>query len=186
MTFLYSTCHTEVSRLAKRLCFVFWGFTHPNGKPKNCKIGANLMTTGNKGSRWRKFALPNWKGCFSNKNRSDPTRVSFLPLTMSEIFNRFSLHAAKFSSQVWLCLAVIWLVVLGCSIASIRAQSFSVRQQRFWLFVVICVPLFGVLAYLPFSFRREQLLQLFFIRQQKDRSKKAITVPVRNEGGRVA
>jgi hypothetical protein len=105
---------------------------------------------------------------------------------MSEIFSRFSLHAAKFSGQVWVCLAVIWLVVLGCSLASIRAQAFSVRQQRFWQLVVICVPVFGVLAYLPFSFRREQLLQLFFIRQQKDRSKKAIAAPARSEGGRVA
>jgi hypothetical protein len=104
---------------------------------------------------------------------------------MSEIFNRFSLHTAKFSGQVWLCLAVIWLVVLSCTVTSIYAQSFSLRQQRFWLSVVILVPVFGVLAYLPFSFRREQLLQLFFIRQ-KDRPKKAPNSPVRSEGGRVS
>jgi hypothetical protein len=104
---------------------------------------------------------------------------------MSEILNRFSLHAAKFGTQVWLCLAVIWLVVLGCTITSILAQSFSPRQQRFWMAVVIGIPLFGVLAYLPFSFRREQLAQLFFIRQ-KDRPKKPAASPNRSAGGRVA
>lgn len=102
---------------------------------------------------------------------------------MSDIFNRFSLHTAKFSGQVWLCLAVIWLVVLGCAVSSIYAQPFSPRQQKFWISMVIFIPLLGVLAYLPFSFRREQLAQLFFIRAQRDRNSKPAAASTRFTGG---
>lgn len=105
---------------------------------------------------------------------------------MSDIFSRFSLHAAKFNGQVWICLALIWLVVLGCAITSIHAQPFSSRQQKFWISAVVCIPLLGVLAYLPFSFRREQLAQLFFLRQQRDRSGKPAATASRFTGGRRA
>ena len=105
-------------------------------------------------------------------------------ISMSDIFSRFSLHAAKFNGQVWLCLAVIWLVVLGCAITSIYAQPFSARQQKFWISAVVFIPLLGVLAYLPFSFRREQLAQLFFIRLQRDRNIKHASKSNRFTGGR--
>ena len=103
---------------------------------------------------------------------------------MSDIFSRFSLHAAKFSGQVWLCLAFIWLVVAGCAITSIQAQPFSARQRKFWISAVVFIPLLGVLAYLPFSFRREQLAQLFFIRLQRDRNSKHAPKSERLAGGR--
>lgn len=105
---------------------------------------------------------------------------------MSELFNRFSLHAAKFNDQVWICLAIIWLVVLACALTSIYAQPFSARQQKFWVTTVVLIPLLGVLAYLPFSFRREQLAQLFFIRLQRDRPKKGASASTRSAGGRSA
>ncbi len=103
---------------------------------------------------------------------------------MSDIFSRFNLHAAKFNGQVWLCLAAIWLVVLGCAITSIYTQPFSSRQRKLWLSTVVCIPLLGVLAYLPFSFRREHLAQLFFIRLQRDRNSKHATMSGRSTGGR--
>ena len=105
---------------------------------------------------------------------------------MSEIFNRFSLHAAKFNGQVWLCLGVIWLIVLACTVTSIYAQPFSARQQKFWISAAIFIPVFGVLAYLPFSFRREHLAQLFFIRLQKERPKKSTATLDRSQRGRGA
>lgn len=104
---------------------------------------------------------------------------------MSELFNRFSLHTAKFNGQVWTCLAIIWLILLACTLTSIYAQPFSARQRKFWVAIVVLVPLLGVLAYLPFSFRREQLAQLFFIRMQRDRPKKEASANTR-AGGRTA
>jgi len=102
---------------------------------------------------------------------------------MSELAYQFSLHAAKFTGQVWVCLGVIWLVVLACAFTSIQAQPFSARQQKFWISVVVFVPILGVLAYLPFSFQREHLAQLFFIRLKQDRPKKAASTATGSGGG---
>ena len=102
---------------------------------------------------------------------------------MSEILNRFSFHAAKFNGQVWTCLGLIWLLVLACTLTSIYAQPFSARQRKFWIVTVIFVPLLGVLAYLPSSFRREHLAQLFFMRSQRDRHHKHAAAPSRFTGG---
>lgn len=88
---------------------------------------------------------------------------------MRQILNRFDLHAAKFDSQVFVCLLILWAVVLVCAIISINSQRFSARQRRFWILTVTTVPLFGVLAYLPFSIRREDLPQIVLMRFQKDR-----------------
>ncbi len=88
---------------------------------------------------------------------------------MSEILNRFSLDAAKFNGQIFACLAIIWAAIVGMSILSINSQRLSERQRRFWIALVVCVPLFGVLAYLPFSVRREDLPQMFLMKFQKNR-----------------
>ena len=103
---------------------------------------------------------------------------------MSEIFSRFSLHAAKFHGQVWICLGAIWLVVLFCTIASIHAQPFSSRQRKFWILVVCLAPVAGALAYLPFSCRWDYLAQLFFIRLQGKRQKNSGSNSGSFDGGR--
>jgi hypothetical protein len=88
---------------------------------------------------------------------------------MSELLNRFSLEAAKFNGQVFLCLLAIWAAMVYCAIVSINSQAFSERQRRAWLFAVIGIPLLGMLAYLPFSVRREDLPQIFLLKLNKDR-----------------
>lgn len=92
--------------------------------------------------------------------------------TMSEILNRFSLEAAKFNAQIFLSLLLTWIVVVACAVVSIRSQSFSERQRRLWMWIIICVPLLGLLAYLPFSVRREDLPQVFLMKIHKDRTMK--------------
>jgi uncharacterized membrane protein YhaH (DUF805 family) len=88
---------------------------------------------------------------------------------MSEILNRFSLEAAKFNGQVFLCLFLIWIALVACAIISINSQKFSDRQHRSWILVIVFVPLFGLLAYLPFSIRREDLPQVFLMKIHRDR-----------------
>ncbi len=89
---------------------------------------------------------------------------------MSELLHRFSLQSAKFSPQVIIAALLIWLTVLVCAVTSIMGQPFSKRQRMFWLAVVVFVPLIGVLAYLPFSFRKEELPHAFLMK--KDRPKR--------------
>lgn len=93
---------------------------------------------------------------------------------MSEIFNRFSLEAAKFNGQVFLCLFLIWAAMATCALFSLQSQGFSVQQRRLWTWIILGVPLFGLLAYLPFSVRREDLPQVFLVKSNKDRTLKKL------------
>jgi hypothetical protein len=93
---------------------------------------------------------------------------------MSEILNRFSLEAAKFNSQVFFSLLLLWLALVYCAMISINSQGFSERQRRLWIWIVVCVPLLGLLAYLPFSVRREDLPQVFLMKIHKDRALKKV------------
>jgi len=93
---------------------------------------------------------------------------------MSEILNRFSLEAAKFNSQVFLSLLLIWIAMVYCATISVNSQGFSERQRRLWIWIIVCVPLLGLLAYLPFSIRREDLPQVFLMKIHKDRAAKRL------------
>ena len=103
---------------------------------------------------------------------------------MKQLFNRFEFSAAKFSGLVWLCLGIIWLLVLWCTIASIRSKPFSARQRKFWILTVCLAPVVGTLAYLPFSCRWDYLAQLFFIRVQRKPKKNSDAESGPSDGGR--
>lgn len=111
-----------------------------------------------------------WGAIFEIKSSHKPYLDGLNPCekSMSEIFSRFSLHAAKFHGQVWLCLGAIWLIVLFCTIASINGQPFSTRQRKLWTLIVCLVPVAGALAYLPFSCRWEDFSQLFLFRSKRN------------------
>jgi len=92
---------------------------------------------------------------------------------MSELLNRFHFQEASLTLQVWLAAAVIWLAVIICTITSILGQPFSARQRLMWTCIVAGIPVFGLLAYLPFSIRRDDLPTAFLMRgQSKPRDKR--------------
>jgi len=86
---------------------------------------------------------------------------------MQTLLHKFSLQSAQFTSEVTAATLIIWLMVLACVVTSILAQPFTDRQRRFWIALVVLVPIVGLLAYLPFSFRREDLPQLFLMKREK-------------------
>jgi hypothetical protein len=88
---------------------------------------------------------------------------------MKTLLNKFSLQSANFSSEVVVFLLIVWLIVIGCTVTSIYAQPFTERQRRFWIGIVALVPIVGLLAYLPFSFRREDLPQLFLMKRGRNK-----------------
>jgi hypothetical protein len=100
---------------------------------------------------------------------------------MSEFLNRFTFQLTKLTTQVWAAAIAIWLAVLICAIASIRNQPFSRRQRLVWYVLVTVIPIFGLLAYLPFSIRRDELPTAFLGRvSSKDRkrsSQRQLSVP---------
>jgi hypothetical protein len=70
---------------------------------------------------------------------------------MKDSLSRFSLEAVKFNSQMFICLVAIWLIVVGTAISSIYSQPLTKKQRMFWVLMVVCLPVAGVLIYLPFS-----------------------------------
>lgn len=86
-------------------------------------------------------------------------RFRTLPL-VSNLLNRFSLHA-NWSNLDEIALLFIWVCVVACVISSILSQPFGQGQRVFWIILVIVLPVFGILAYLPFAFRKENLPHVF-------------------------
>lgn len=80
---------------------------------------------------------------------------------ISKLLNRFDFFNAHWDPRAGVFLAGIWLVILACAISSIRTQGFSAAQQRFWIIVVIVFPIVGLLAYLPFSIKKDDLPHYF-------------------------
>jgi hypothetical protein len=91
---------------------------------------------------------------------------------VTHILNHFSLQAAKWNGSVLIALILIWTGVLACVLSSILAQPFDRKQQVFWIAVVVLLPFLGVLSYLPFSFRKEELPHIFLRKKKRPRKSK--------------
>jgi MFS-type transporter involved in bile tolerance (Atg22 family) len=91
---------------------------------------------------------------------------------MSHLLNRFSFQAAKWNSWIILVLIFIWVCVLACVIGSILAQPFDRKQRIFWIAIVILLPFLGILSYLPFAFRKEELPLMFMRKSKRHRKRK--------------
>lgn len=91
---------------------------------------------------------------------------------MSSLLARFSIDPSKMDARTELTILAIWLVVVACTVSSILARQprFDNRQRWFWILLVVCVPVFGLLAYLPFSIRREGYSFLRKSKEDKHRS----------------
>jgi hypothetical protein len=91
---------------------------------------------------------------------------------MSELLSRFTFQESKLTGQIWVVAAFIWGAILCCTVSSILAQPFNKKQRFFWICLVVGVPILGLLAYLPFSIRRDELPTAFLIRgSAKDKKK---------------
>ena len=80
---------------------------------------------------------------------------------LTKILVRFDFENAHWDPRVAACLIAIWVVIMLCAISSIRSQAFGDGREQFWTAIVIFVPIIGVLAYLPFSIKRDDLPHYF-------------------------
>ena len=85
-----------------------------------------------------------------------------------KLLYRFDLDTAHWDTRVAICLAAIWLLIVVCAISSIRSQGLSPGQQRLWIGVVTLLPVVGLLAYLPFAVKQDDMPHYFRFRP-KDR-----------------
>jgi len=91
---------------------------------------------------------------------------------MTHLLNRFSFQAGNWNGLVSAVLFLIWLAVVGCVVSSILVQPFDRKQRIFWIAVVVLLPPVGILAYLPFAFRKEDLPHIF-LRHKKKKTRKS-------------
>jgi len=68
---------------------------------------------------------------------------------------------------VLLGLLAVWLIIIACVISSILHQPFTKKQRFFWIVFVVCVPMVGILAFLPFSFNKEEIPDIFLMKHKK-------------------
>lgn len=67
----------------------------------------------------------------------------------------------------WIFVALVWLAVVACTLSSIRSRPFRRRAKIVWSLVVVLLPLFGLLAYLPFSLNEELFPYIGFWRKPR-------------------
>jgi len=84
---------------------------------------------------------------------------------LETLFSRFDFSAPNQNWQALAAALVIWVAVLLCTLASIRSRDLPAADRRFWSLIVTLVPLLGVLAYLPFSLRRDSVPFIPLLRQ---------------------
>ena len=89
---------------------------------------------------------------------------------MSTLLSRFSFDPSKIDAKIMAIVFVIWLVVLACGVGSVisHGPSFNRKQRMFWILLMVCLPVLGVLIYLPFSVKREGFT---LMRQSKSEKK---------------
>jgi len=73
--------------------------------------------------------------------------------------------------SIILCLIALWLVITACTISSIISQPFSRKQRFFWITLVVVLPIVGILAYLPFSFNKEEIPDIFLMKQKRGKKR---------------
>jgi hypothetical protein len=62
---------------------------------------------------------------------------------------------------VLLCALALWLVVIICVVTSVLSQPFTSKQKKTWIMAILGIPIFGLMAYLPFSIRKDNHPFLF-------------------------
>jgi len=80
---------------------------------------------------------------------------------MLDRIRRIDFTHPNITGEIIVFTVIIWIAVLGCAIWSILEQPKPKLVKTFWITVVICCPLIGLLAYLPFSLSQMGFIPFF-------------------------
>lgn len=76
---------------------------------------------------------------------------------LSNFLQRFDFSNPNVTGEILFFVAVIWLVVVSCTIWSICVRTRGWAARLFWIAAVVALPVVGVVAYLPFSMDHDAL-----------------------------
>ena len=84
--------------------------------------------------------------------------------SMKEVFLRFiTIHPMNDHPILGWALALVWLVLVGNCVASIRQQPIEIRSRLMWKLLVTLVPIVGMAAYLFYCLFKADYTFLKFI-----------------------
>lgn len=66
------------------------------------------------------------------------------------------------NTQHLLAVVGIWIIVVLCAVFSVFSRPFSSREKKFWVLFIVCVPVLGLLTYLPFSIENPKNIRDWF------------------------
>jgi hypothetical protein len=75
---------------------------------------------------------------------------------MSSLLSRLSYDALKFDNGVLAGMLLVWVVVAVCGVHSVLNQPFEQKQRWFWVLLIVCLPVIGLLSYLPFALSKDR------------------------------
>lgn len=91
---------------------------------------------------------------------------------MTEFLQNFSLDASsKLGWATYLCAILLWVATVYCGILSINQQPFNRAERMFWTTIIVCIPLAGMLAYLPKAWYNAATGALSFWKKPKKHKK---------------
>ncbi len=83
---------------------------------------------------------------------------------MKEVLIRFiTIHPMNDHPILGWAMALVWLVLVGNCVASIRQQPMEIRTRLMWMLLVVFVPIFGMLAYLGYCLLKADYTFLKFV-----------------------
>ena len=83
---------------------------------------------------------------------------------MKEVFFRFiTIHPMNDHPILGWALAIVWLVLVGNCMASIRVQPIEIKSRLVWMLVVAFVPIVGMAAYLIYCLLKADYAFMKFI-----------------------
>lgn len=83
---------------------------------------------------------------------------------MKEVLIRFiTIHPMNDHPILGWAMALVWLVLVGNCVASIRQQPMEIRSRLMWILLIVFVPIVGMAAYLFYCLLQADYTFLKFI-----------------------
>jgi hypothetical protein len=76
---------------------------------------------------------------------------------LSNFLSRFDFSHPNVTSEILFFVAILWLIVVSCTVWSVCLRMRGWPARFFWIAAVVFLPVVGVVAYLPFSMDHDAL-----------------------------
>lgn len=79
---------------------------------------------------------------------------------ITNFLSRFDFSNPQLTGEILFFVSVIWLVVVSCAIWSVCTRMRRWSGKLLWIFILVALPVVGLILYLPFSLDNDALQSL--------------------------